>query len=943
MDHSSFPVKILQFGEGNFLRAFADYIIDRSNARGDLGGSIAVIKPRGDKPLEVFAAQNNQYTVAVRGADECGAVEEDRTVTSLHCAINPNLEPERYDALCIAPELRFVISNTTEAGIRFDAADTMETVPFTFPGRITKLLYRRFIHFRGDAAKGLYLLPCELIDHNGAALMQCVAQYAALWQLPDAFMAWVERACFFCDTLVDRIVSGFPADPAPFHEKLGWEDRLLTVCEPFYLWVIQEKGSLRAEFPVDKANAGVLFAADVTPYKERKVRLLNGAHTALTPIALLLGKECVDEVMADPVLAAFLDGLYDEEIIPAFTALPRAELEAFANAVKTRFRNPFLHHRWEAISLNSWSKFVARLMPTVRDSAAVPQRIALALAALVELYLKTERNDDPILLEFFKKADLQYHSELLDALVDTPAFGLGELKDTEFLAAVRRWMVQIRLAGLEGCVRSFRSVIHIHEADNVAVAVRDLLPLAPLCVNGHLLGANQTIPMGHKVALRHIKAGEAVIKYGYPIGIATEDIGLGDHVHSHNLRSDLTGKEVFTYTPAATAQPAGEAPTFRGFVRKNGKVGIRNEIWIIPTVGCINGTAEKLAQLANAEKPAHIDAVVALSHPYGCSQLGEDHEATRLLLADLASHPNAAGVLLLGLGCENNQLSDLLPLVEQPNLQSLICQEEPDELATAMTLLRKLMADAETERREVSANRLIIGVKCGGSDAFSGITANPLVGKLSEAVCGFGGSIVMGEVPEMFGAEAPLLNRCQDRETFEKALAMINGFKDYYLSKNLPICENPSPGNRAGGITTLEEKSLGCTQKSGVVPIMDCIPYGARAQKSGVTLLSTPGNDLVASTALAAAGCQLVLFTTGRGTPFGTCVPTVKIATNSALAQKKAGWIDFDAGTLLSGNSMDALTQTLLQYVLQVAEGMPAKNELLNDRQISIFKNGVTL
>jgi len=940
MDFSTHPAKILQFGEGNFLRAFADFLIDRSNESGDFGGSIAVIKPRGDKPLEVFDAQSCRYTVAVRGMDEDGIVEEDRTVTSLSCAINPNLEPERYDALCIAPQLRFILSNTTEAGIRFDETDSMDAVPFTFPGRITKLLYDRFVHFSGDESKGLYLLPCELIDHNGAALKACVLRYAALWGLDDGFTRWIEKACFFCDTLVDRIVSGYPADPAPFHERLGWEDQLLTVCEPFYLWVIQEMGDVRREFPVDRANSGVLFAADVTAYKERKVRLLNGAHTALTPIALLSGKECVDEVMSDPVLAPFLDGLYSEEILPAFRSLPRGELEGFAEAVKLRFRNPFLHHRWEAISLNSWSKFVARLLPTVRDSQAVPQRVALAFAALAELYCKTQRNDDGAILEFFKHAD---RSRLLDALVDEPAFGLEELKDTEFLSAARCWLEQLRSVGPAACVRSFRSVICIHLEDSVAVAVRDLPPQTPLCVNSRPVVTGQAIPVGHKVALRPIEMEEAVIKYGCPIGIATQKINPGDHVHSHNMRSALTGTEDFTYAPGSIAQTGAKAPTFRGYVRKDGKVGIRNEIWIIPTVGCVGGTAQKLAQLAQAEKPGHIDAVVALTHPYGCSQLGEDHAATRQLLADLASHPNAAGVLLLGLGCENNQLAELLPLVSHPNMKSMICQEEADELEQGLTLLRQLMDSAETARTEISADKLIIGVKCGGSDAFSGITANPLVGRLSEAVCGFGGSIVMGEVPEMFGAETALLNRCISPQVFDKALAAINEFKDYYLSKNLPICENPSPGNRAGGITTLEEKSLGCTQKSGLAPITDCLPYGGQVQSGGVTLLSTPGNDLVASTALAAAGCHMVLFTTGRGTPFGTCVPTVKIATNSELARRKPGWIDFDAGRLLTGSTMEFMTKELLEYVLSAASGQQTRSELLGDRQIAIFKNGVTL
>ena len=943
MDYSSYPVKVLQFGEGNFLRAFADWILDRSNESGHFGGSIAIIKPRGDKPLEVFARQNNRYTVAVRGADGRGTVEEYRTVTSVNRALNPNLEPDAYRALCLAPELRFVISNTTEAGIRFDGTDNMEGIPFTYPGRITQLLYLRWQHFAGDESKGLYLLPCELIDHNGQALLDCVIKYAALWQLPDTFMAWVNSACFFCDTLVDRIVSGYPQDAALFHAKLGWEDSLLTVCEPFYLWVIREQGKLREEFPIHLANEGVLFTTDVTPYKERKVRLLNGAHTAMTPIALLLGKQCVDEVMADPILAPFLDGLYEEEIIPAFSGLPKPQLEAFAEAVKTRFRNPFLHHRWEAISLNSWSKFAARLLPTVRDSQAVPQRIALAFAALVELYIKTERNDDPAVLAFFKSADYAHHTDLFDALADNPTFGLMELKGSDFLSAACRWYGQLHLVGLEACLRSFRSVIQIHRQDSVAVALRDLPALAPLCIGGRLLGTSEAIPTGHKVALRPIGQGEVIDKYGCPIGVATADIGLGDHVHSHNMATALTGHEEFTYEPALLLPKKENAPTFRGYLRKNGQVGIRNEIWIVPTVGCVNGTAQRLANLANKEKPGHIDQVVALTHPHGCSQLGEDHEATKQVLANLASHPNAAGVLLLGLGCENNQLADLLPLVRHPNLQSLICQEADDELEAGLALLRQLMEQAEKEREEISADKLVIGIKCGGSDGFSGLTANPLVGRLSDRLCGFGASVVMGEVPEMFGAEKALLDRCESNQVFDSALAMIRDFKDYFLSRGLPVGENPSPGNKAGGITTLEEKSLGCTQKSGLTPVVDALPYGGMHQKQGVTLLSTPGNDLVASAALAAAGCHMVLFTTGRGTPFGTCVPTVKISTNSVLAQKKPGWIDFDAGRLLTGQSMEALTGELLQQVLAVASGASAKNELLDDRQIALFKNGVTL
>lgn len=940
MDYAQKPLRILQFGEGNFLRAFADNFIDRANEAGCFSGSVAIVKPRGDKPLTQFSRQDNRYTVCVRGADETS----NRTITSVRHALNPNLEPELYEHIILSDDLRFVISNTTEAGIHFDPADSSQGIPCTYPGRVTKLLYQRFIHFHGDNTKGLYLLPCELNDHNGELLRDCVLQYARLWQLPEEFLCWVEESCWFLDTLVDRIVSGFPTDSTPYFQDLGWNDNLLTVCEPFCLWVIQEKGNIRQEFPLDKADSGILFVPDVTPYKERKVRLLNGAHTAMTGLSLLLGKECVDESINDPALQSYLDALFDQEIIPAFTTLPKEELEQFAADVKERFRNPHLHHRWSAIRLNAFSKFAARLMPTVRQCSAVPQRIALALAALIELYCVDPASDDSQILAFFAENASLSPDALIRKLISTPIFGLSELADTPFQQAVILWLEQIRTKGALCCVSAFSAALRIHPTDNVAVCKYPLAEGDTVCVDGSIL-AGSSIPMGHKIAVDAIRQGEPIIKYGFPIGVATGDIAPGEHVHSHNMTSALTGHETFTYTPYTPAlSDAGAVPTFSGFRRSSGKVGIRNEIWIIPTVGCINSIAQTLAQQANSRRPEGVDAVVALTHPYGCSQLGDDHTATCTILADLANHPNAGGVLLLGLGCENNQLNQLLPLVHAANLRTLVCQETSDELSAGAVLLDELMdTAAKACRQEIPASELVIGLKCGGSDAFSGITANVLTGSLSDRLCAMGGSVVMGEVPEMFGAEASLLPRCANEEVFRQADAMIRDFKAYYLDQGLPVCENPSPGNRAGGITTLEEKSMGCTQKCGRAPITDVQDYGGVHRTRGVTLLRTPGNDLVASTALAAAGCHMVLFTTGRGTPYGTCVPTVKLSTNTALAQKKNGWIDFDAGTLLGIDTLSGRTDDLLQYVLSVASGCQTKNEQLNCREIAIFKNGVTL
>ncbi len=494
-----------------------------------------------------------------------------------------------------------------------------------------------------------------------------------------------------------------------------------------------------------------------------------------------------------------------------------------------------------------------------------------------------------------------------------------------------------------------KSVLQIHPRDNVAVSLRHLEASLAVEVGDATVRLAGAVPPAHKFALRPIRDGEPIVKFGEPIGRATRDIGAGAWVHVHNLRTNLEGMLEYVYAPQVEPLPAiDDGRTFLGYRRPNGEVGIRNEIWIIPTVGCVNEIAATLARQLNARSlPGNISGVYALSHPFGCSQLGDDHATTQRILAALAQHPNAAGVLILGLGCENNSMATfrrLIPHADAPRYRFMVAQDVPDELAAGRQMLDSLIEYAAGFHRErIPLAELRVGLKCGGSDGFSGITANPLVGTFSNALVARGGTSVLTEVPEMFGAEALFMNRCADRAVFDDCVAMINGFKEYFLRHGQVVYENPSPGNKDGGITTLEEKSLGCLQKGGTSPVVDVLPYGGRVRRRGLNFLTGPGNDIVSMTALAAAGVHLVLFTTGRGTPLGGPVPTFKIATNSELAARKPNWIDFDAGQLLHGTSMATLTSKLLDAVIDTANGQPARNELNGFREIAIFKDGVTL
>ena len=490
-------------------------------------------------------------------------------------------------------------------------------------------------------------------------------------------------------------------------------------------------------------------------------------------------------------------------------------------------------------------------------------------------------------------------------------------------------------------------LIRITERDNVAVALHAAAKGETLKAGDAVVTAREDIPQGHKIALVPIAAGEAVVKYGFPIGHATEPVEAGSWVHTHNMRTNLSGEEEYAYEPSVPEIEAAEAETFQGYRREDGRAAVRNEIWIIPTVGCVNDVAKKLVSDNQDLVSGSIDGLYTFPHPYGCSQTGDDHAQTRKLLAALARHPNAGAVLALSLGCENlqhDQFVEELGEYDAERVKFLTCQDVEDEFAAGRTLLEQCASYAGRYRREaVPVSELVIGLKCGGSDGLSGVTANPTVGAFSDMVIARGGSTVLTEVPEMFGAEGMLLSRCVNEKVFGKAAAMLNSFKDYFISHNETVYENPSPGNKKGGITTLEDKSCGCVQKGGTAPVADVIGYGEQVTAHGLSLLYGPGNDLVSATALTAAGAHIVLFTTGRGTPFGAPAPTVKIASNSGLAARKPGWIDFDAGPVADGEPIAEAAKRLYALVLDIAGGRPSKTELLGYREIAIFKNGVTL
>lgn len=489
--------------------------------------------------------------------------------------------------------------------------------------------------------------------------------------------------------------------------------------------------------------------------------------------------------------------------------------------------------------------------------------------------------------------------------------------------------------------------IQIHTCDNVAVALKPLSAGETITFDHRSIILKDAVPQGHKFALSPIDKGEPVIKYGSTIGTVTKNVSEGTWIHTHNLKTTLSDIVEYTYAPTLNLLPPSEPCYFQGYQRPDGKVGIRNEIWIIPTVGCVNNVASAIEKQAQKYINGTIDGIIAFNHPYGCSQMGDDQDNTRKILADLINHPNAGGVLVLGLGCENSNIAELKKYIgdyDEQRVRFLVAQECDDEIEAALQIIKELCNYVNQFHREpVNCSELIIGMKCGGSDGLSGITANPVVGAFSDILISKGGTTILTEVPEMFGAETGLMNRCETETLFHQTVAMINDFKTYFKNHHQTIYENPSPGNKSGGISTLEDKSLGCVQKSGSAPVKGVLTYGEPVHDKGLHLLSAPGNDLVASTALAASGAHIVLFTTGRGTPFACPVPTMKISTNNTLSQKKNNWIDFNCGTLVDGDTLEHLSSALFDAVINIASGQKVKSEIEGFHDMAIFKQGVTL
>lgn len=982
---SQLPERVIQFGEGNFLRGFMDWMIHKMNQKNLFHGRIVAVQPTPHgRVVGKLNAQDGLYTTILQGIQN-GAVVDDREIIS---SVSRGINPYEDWAACLAcaedPAIEFVFSNTTEAGLSYNPEDCAELQPpLSYPGKLTAYLYHRYRHFSGSADKGMTILPCELVEKNGDLLKKLVLQYAADWKLEPAFGAWVENSNVFINSLVDRVVSGYPKEKAEVYAKeLGYEDALLVCGEVFHFLALEGEASLEEKLPFKQAGLNVVIEKDIEPYRKRKVRILNGAHTASVPAAFLADLDTVGEMMQDPDSGSFVRKAVYEAILPSIDLAP-AMLKEFADAVMERFENPFIRHMLQSILLNSTAKFPVRVLPSLLEYKKAcgcwPKALVFSLAAYLYLYKDNqgsgntvigrrgkgsyEITDAPEQVALLRRAwalfdDTEKGAVLTAraALQERALWGDHDLSaESELAEETAAFLLAIAQKGARAVMQELGSekkkpALKIHSRDNVAVALCDLAAGEPVvfAAGQEVLVLQEGIRRGHKFALKDFIPGEKVIKYGFPIGQTKAVVKKGCALHTHNIATRLDEQWDYVYEPEPPHRTEKKEKTFQGYRRKNGKTGIRNEIWIIPTVSCVNRTAEILKEYGKAQAERyHLDGCQAFTHPYGCSQMGDDQKMTQRILADLVAHPNAGAVLVVGLGCENNHVEAFKAFLgdyDADRVKFLVAQDVEDEVEAGKAMIDELAAIAAKDVRTTCAlEDLVIGLKCGGSDGLSGITANPLIGEIADVITGSGGSAVLTEIPEMFGAEEILMNRAASQEVFEKMVRVINSFKNYFTEHHQTVYENPSPGNKEGGISTLEDKSLGCVQKGGRAQVVDVLDYGERIEKRGLQVLKGPGNDAVSTTVLAAGGCQLILFSTGRGTPWGTAVPVVKLSTNTALFKKKQNWMDFNAGELVAGKDMEELRDEFLEYILRVASGEKVKAEKMGFAEIAIWKDGVTM
>jgi len=1001
---SELPEKVLQFGTGVLLRGLPDYLIDQANRQGVFNGRVVVVKSTSGGDIHAFERQDNLYTVCTRGIFGGTTVHKNEVCTAISRVLSAADEWAEILACAKNPDLEIVLSNTTEVGIQLVLEDIRQTPPASFPAKLLAFLLARFEAVSADADKGLVIVPTELIPENGKRLEAIVLELARHNGLEKPFFEWLENACIFCNSLVDRIVPGAPpaAQTDDFFKELGYRDDLLTIAEPYSFWAIEGNERVKKVLSFQKVMAeAVAIEPDITRFRERKLRLLNGTHTLACGLAQLAGFETVDKAMSDADFSKFVERLMLHEIAPAIPArLPAGDAENFGRQVLDRFRNPFIEHRWSSIAMQYGLKMKTRIVPLLlehfRKNSAPPRGMALGMAAFLVFYREARPavSDDSAAYFFEKWNAAPPENWLPEVLADAERWGADLSVLPGFSEAVLGWIGQILERGAGAAIKASASVgvtqsrpdttsdtaskriLQIHPSDNAIVALTDLKKGETVQLNGQAWTLADDVAGKHKFAAAPLRAGDAVRMYGVLVGRAQTDIAAGGLLTTANLKHaaanfSVNGKHAARWTAPDVSN--WQNRTFNGFHRADGRVGTANHWLVVPLVFCENRNVEVLREALLAElgydrhnryrhlarsladayrsgkteeisfdfdekTPAerlfpNVDGLKFLLHDGGCGCNRQDSDTLCGLLAGYITHPNTAGATILSLGCQNAQVKILEEEIRRrdPNFQKPLVILEQQQIGTEAQMLeaaiRKTlagMAEANlAERRPAPLSKLCIGLECGGSDGFSGISANPVLGHLSDMLVAMGGSVILSEFPELCGVEQELCDRCTDRPTAERFSELMRGYHARAKADGSGFDMNPSPGNIRDGLITDAIKSAGAAKKGGNSPVVDVLDYPEMVTKAGLNLLCTPGNDVESTTGEVAAGATVVLFTTGLGTPTGNPIaPVVKVSSNSALARRMPDIIDFDAGGVITGEvSIEAAAENLLDFVVRVASG----------------------